>query len=118
MLEFVTNNKITEYGVDSKTISEYIDSLSETDIRNLFDALKDKYGRDIFGQGFLFRIVCKDEIKDVTKMTQDEKEDGLPGVQTFVPYDKGDKDGNRWYLRTPYYIDWSLGNVKFLKENS
>lgn len=115
--EFVTNNKITEYGVDSKTISEYIDSLSEIEIRNLFDALKERYGRDIFGQGFLFRIITKDEIKDVPKMTQDEKENGLPGVQTFVLYDKGDKDGNRWYLRTPYYIDWSIENVNWLKQD-
>jgi len=34
-----------------------------------------------------------------------------------VPYDKGDKDGNRWYLRTPYYIDWSKENVAFLKQD-
>ena len=33
-------------------------------------------------------------------------------------YDKGDKDGNKWYLKTPFYINWSKENVKFLKENA
>ena len=51
-------------------------------------------------------------------MSDENKKGGLSGNQTFVPYDKGDKDGNRWYLRTPYYIDWSKENVKSLKENS
>jgi hypothetical protein len=32
-----------------------------------------------------------------------------------VPYDKGDKDGNRWYLETPFAIAWTQKNVGFLK---
>jgi putative alpha-1,2-mannosidase len=36
----------------------------------------------------------------------------------YVPYDKGDKDGNRWYLETPFAIAWSKENVRFLKTNS
>ncbi|MGC8735082.1 MAG: Eco57I restriction-modification methylase domain-containing protein, partial [bacterium] len=55
---------------------------------------------------------------DVDKLTKDEKLNGITGDKTFVPYDKGDKDGNRWYAPTPYYIDWSRENVKFFKENS
>jgi hypothetical protein len=35
-----------------------------------------------------------------------------------VPYDKGDKDGNRWYLETPFAIAWTQKNVGFLKANS
>ena len=35
-----------------------------------------------------------------------------------MPYDKGDKDGNRWYLETPFAIAWSKENVQFLKTNS
>jgi hypothetical protein len=80
--------------------------------------LKEKYGRDIFGQGWLYRIVSQDESADVEKLTDDEKLNGIKGKKTFVPYDKGDKDGNRWWAPTPYYIDWSRENVKFLKENS
>ncbi len=116
-IEFITKAKITEYGSDKAKIQSYLNGLSEQEIRKLFDGLKEKHGRDIFGQGFLYRIVSKDEIKNVKEMTDEEKRNGLGGSQTFVPYDKGDKDGNRWYLRTPYYIDWSTENVSFLKQD-
>ncbi|HAF07741.1 MAG: hypothetical protein XD76_0533 [candidate division TA06 bacterium 32_111] len=99
-------------------VEKYLNNLSENEIRNLFDTLKEKYGRDIFGQGWLYRIVSKDEIADVEALTEDEKLNGIKGKKTFVPYDKGDKDGNRWWAPTPYYIDWSRENVKFLKDNS
>ncbi|GAB4471928.1 MAG: hypothetical protein OHK0057_15950 [Thermoflexibacter sp.] len=97
---------------------QFLDALSEQDIRQLFDSLKEKYGRDVFGQGWLYRIVNKNEIANLDVLTDDEKFNGIEGTKTFVPYDKGDKDGNRWYAPTPYYIDWSKENVKFLKENS
>ncbi len=97
---------------------EFLNGLSEKEIRQLFDELKEKYGRDIFGQGWLYRIVSPDEIAEVEKLTEYEKLNGIAGTKTFVPYDKGDKEGNRWYAPTPYYIDWSRENVKFLKENS
>ncbi len=99
-------------------IQNYLNNLSENQIRELFDSLKEKYGRDIFGQGWLYRIVSQDEIADVEKLTDDEKLNGINGNKTFAPYDKGDKDGNRWWAPTPYYIDWRRENVKFLKENS
>jgi hypothetical protein len=112
--EFTKGLKDTEDQLTKESFSK----LSEEKVRVLFDSFKEKYGRDIFGQGFLFRIVSPDEIKDIKEMTQEEKDHGLSGSKTFVPYDKGDKDGNRWYLRTPYYIDWSKKNVSFLKDNS
>ncbi|EKD44446.1 MAG: hypothetical protein ACD_71C00130G0008 [uncultured bacterium (gcode 4)] len=118
LFEFVINRKITKYGTNLDSFSEYFNDLSEIEIRNDFDSLKEQYGRDIFGQGFLYRIINPNEIKNVSEMTQEEKQNGLSGERTFVPYDKGDRDGNRWYLRTPYYIDWSSERVKFLKENS
>jgi very-short-patch-repair endonuclease len=96
----------------------FLSQLGETGIRKLFDELKEQYGRDVFGQGWLYRIVSPEEIADVETLTEDEKLNGIKGKKTFVPYDKGDKDGNRWYAPTPYYIDWSRENVKFLKENS
>jgi hypothetical protein len=98
-----------------KDVEEYLNSLSEKEIRKLFDELKEKYGRDIFGQGWLYRIVSKDEIADVESLSDDEKLNGIDGDKTFVPYDKGDRDGNRWWAPTPYYIDWSRENVRFLQ---
>ncbi|MBP8967570.1 MAG: Eco57I restriction-modification methylase domain-containing protein, partial [Paludibacteraceae bacterium] len=103
---------------DKNDANKFLNALSEAEIRNLFDELKENYGRDIFGQGWLYRIVSSDEIADVDSLTDDEKLNGIDGRRTFVPYDKGDKDGNRWYAPTPYYIDWNKKNVKFLKENS
>ena len=53
---------------------------------------------------------------DVASLTQDEKENGIDeSKKYFVPYDKGDKDGNRWYLETPFAIAWSKSNVRFLQ---
>lgn len=116
--DFVTSQKITKYGIGKESTRAYLNGLSEQKIRELFDSLKKEYGRDIFGQGFLYRIVDSSEMKDVNAMTDEEKQSGLSGAQTFVPYDKGDKDGNRWFLRTPYYIDWSETNVNYLKQDT
>jgi len=118
--EFIQNFNPKELSTlkTKSQVQDYLNNLSENQIRELFDNLKEKYGRDIFGQGWLYRIVSQDEIADVEKLTDDEKLNGIKGKKTFVPYDKGDKDGNRWWAPTPYYIDWSRENVKFLKENS
>lgn len=67
------------------------------EIRQLFDELKETYGRDIFGRDWLYRIVSQKEIADVESLTNKEKLNGLEGKKTFVPYDKGDKEGNRWW---------------------
>ena len=118
--EFIQKKKPKELSrlKNKNEVGIYLSSLTEIEIRNLFDNLKEKYGRDIFGQGWLYKIVTKDEIADVEALTDDEKLNGIKGKKTFVPYDKGDKEGNRWWAPTPYYIDWSRENVKFLKENS
>ena len=96
----------------------FLDSKSEQEVRELFDELKEKYGRDVFGQGFLYRIVSDDEMADVESLSQSQKANGINSTRCFVPYDKGDKDGNRWFLPTPYYIAWSKENVAYLKTNS
>ena len=112
--EFCKQNNIKT----KQEAEDFINKLNEFEIREKFDEIKEKYGRDIFGQGWLYRIVGDDEIADVDSLTDDDKLNGITGDKTFVPYEKGDKDGNRWYAPTPYYIDWSRQNVKFLKENS
>ena len=105
-----------EYFNDEKS---FLESLSEKEVANLFDRLKEKYGRDIFGQGYIYKIIDDKEIADVDSLTQDEKENGIDTSKNYyVPYDKGDKDGNRWYLETPFAIAWSKENVQFLKTNS
>ena len=105
--------------INTKTDAiKFLNGMNEFETRELFDNLKENYGRDIFGQGWLYRIVNKEEIANVEILSEDEKLNGIEGTRTYVPYDKGDKEGNRWYAPTPYYIDWSRPNVKYLKENS
>ena len=98
---------------------EYLANMSEKQITELFDNIKGKYGRDIFGQGYIYRLIEDIEIANVNNLTDDEKLNGISVDKPYyVPYDKGDKDGNRWYLETPFAIAWTKNNVKFLKENS
>jgi len=102
----------------SMTISLFF-AVTEAKIAELFDALKEKYGRDIFGHGYIYRLVDDSEIADVDTLNEDEKQNGiLENKKYYVPYDKGDKDGNRWYLETPFAIAWTRKNVSFLKNNS
>ena len=99
--------------------TDFLNSLTEPLIAELFDLLKEKYGRDIFGQGYIYRLIDDSEIADVDSLTDEEKQNGISETKNFyVPYDKGDKDGNRWYLETPFAIAWSQKNVGFLKANS
>lgn len=98
------------------SIYSYLNSLSEKEIAELFDSLKEKYGRDIFGQGYLYKIVNEEEIANINDLTDDEKENGISEKKPhYVLYDKGDKDGNRWYLKTPFVISWTKENVHLLK---
>ena len=96
-----------------------LNELKESEIAEVFDKIKEKYGRDVFGQGYIYRLIDDDEIANVDNLTEDEKQNGISRDKNYyVPYDKGDKDGNRWYLETPFAIAWSRENVGFLKTNS
>ncbi|MFZ1235789.1 MAG: DNA methyltransferase [Prevotella sp.] len=99
--------------------NDFLETLSEKEITALFDALKEQYGRDIFGQGYIYKIIEDSELANIEELTKEEKENGIDVSKNYyVPYDKGDKDGNRWYLETPFAIAWSKENVLFLKTNS
>ena len=41
---------------------------------------------------------------------------GLSGRAQFVPFRKGDPEGNRWVDNEPLFIDWSRTSVKWLSE--
>lgn len=117
LAEAAKKNKIKAEWVGNEV--NYLSQSTESQIAELFDKLKVKYGRDIFGQGYIFRLIDDSEMADVEQLTDDEKENGIDKSKNiYVPYDKGDKDGNRWYLETPFAIAWSKENVRFLKTNS
>ena len=97
---------------------QMLNDLPEADIARVFDGIKEKYGRDVFGQGYLYRLIDDNEIANVDMLTEDEKINGISSDKNYyVPYDKGDKDGNRWYLETPFAIAWSKENVAYLKSD-
>ena len=119
LVEVMTRYKISNNELAGLSPIEFLTQRTEEEIAIKFDQLKEKYGRDIFGQGYIYRLIEDNEIADVDTLTDDEKENGIDTSKNYyVPYDKGDKDGNRWYLETPFAIAWSKENVQFLKTNS
>lgn len=99
-------------------VKEVLDDLKEVEIWELFDGIKEKFGLRTFGKGFMYRIIPDSMIFDVSTITEKQKLEGIKGKRTYVPYDKGDREGNRWYLETPYLIDWSEESVDWLKSHS
>lgn len=99
-------------------VKEVLDDLKETQIWEVFDGIKDKFGLRVFGKGYIYRIIPESMIFDVATITEKQKLEGIKGKITFVPYDKGDREGNRWYLETPYLIDWSEESVDWFKSHS
>ncbi len=94
-----------------------LSQISEHEIRNLFDEIKLKTNRRIFGQGYLFKIIDASEVADISVMTDNEKKNGINNNRKdcFVIYDKGDRDGNKWFSESPYYIKWSENSVNILQ---
>lgn len=120
LLKAIKENNINEYDFikSNSDASDFLNTKNEMEIREIFDSLKEKYGKDIFGRGYIFKIIRKNEIADLNNLSEDEKKNGISSTDPhWVLYDKGDEEGNRWYLKTPFYIEWTKENVKFLKEN-
>lgn len=102
-----------------KDVKYFLGKLNELEVRNIFDKLKELIGRDVFGQGYIFKIINENEIKNINDMTEYEKLNGIDDdKKVYIPYDKGDKEGNKWYLKTPFYINWSINTVSFLNKYS
>ena len=94
-------------------------TLDEKEIRNLFSNAKKEFGRDIFGQGFLYKIIQKNEVANIKQISQKDKEDGInDNNKIYVKYDKGDKDGNKWIGKTPFFIKWDKKTVNWFISNS
>ena len=114
--EAIARNKSMALELGGMTPESFLRDKNEKEIADFFDRMKEKYGRDIFGQGYIYRIITDDEMANVDELTMDERENGIDSTKKiYVPYEKGDKDGNRWYLETPFAIAWSKDNVRYLK---
>jgi methylase of polypeptide subunit release factors len=100
-------------GVD--LVGQSLEDLSESEIFTLVEHLRLRFGKDILGKGYVYRIVDNDALADVSKLTKEEKTNGVSSGPCWVPYDKGDRDGNNWLLPTPFFIEWSEERVSELK---
>ena len=106
LLDFVKKQKINLPIENKEEATIFLNEKSEIEIRKLFDELKEKHGRDIFGKGHIFKIISENEIADIDSLTNDEKKNGIDKNKPhFVLYDKGDRDGNRWYLESPFLLN-------------
>ncbi len=101
-----------------KEYKDTLKNLKEERIRELFFDIKQIKGRDCFGQGYLYRIISNEEVADENNLTNDNFENGINSSDPhYIQYHKGDKEGRRWYVKTPYYIKWDKKSVSFLKTN-
>lgn len=104
-------------GINSKKDARnFLDKLTEYEIRDIFDNLKKIIGKNVFGRGTVFKIINENEIKNTEYIMEYEKLNGISeGQKIYVTYDKGDKEGNKWYSKTPFCINWSGDYVRELK---
>jgi hypothetical protein len=116
--EFLLEKKIETLGFSKSDIVSSLGSFSEQQIFELVEDLKHQFGRDALGKGFIYRIIDDSLVAQVSSMDKDARLNGLGIEKRFVPYDKGDRDGNRWILPTPFCIDWSRSMVSELKASS
>lgn len=119
LYEAAVSKNIHKLRIDSlQDAKDMLADLSELEIRNLFSSLKRDYGKDIFGSGYLYQIIAESEIADPAMISPAEISNGIESHKPhFVPYDKGDKDGNRWFLLTPYCLNWSEDSVEYYQTN-
>jgi hypothetical protein len=113
-----TDFKILKGCIELSDYAELLGGMKESEIRALFDEMKDKYGARVFGMGYLYRIIDTHELYDLTKITLSEKKEGINTKleEVYVPYDKGDKDGHKWYTETQFRINWSKKGIVAMKK--
>jgi len=105
--------------VKAKEFALILEMISENKIATLFENIKEDMGKDIFSQGYLYRIISKEEIASINGLTSKEKEEGIANHRKdcYILYDKGDRYGNKWHLESPFYICWNKATVSFLKNS-
>ena len=116
--EIKTNWHLLANVETKQDVEDILNSITEQEIWKIFDEIKAEYGLRVFGKGYMYRIISDSIIYDTETISDNDKLKGISGNKYWVPYDKGDKEGNRWYLETPYLIDWSKDSVSFLSTDS
>jgi type I restriction-modification system DNA methylase subunit len=80
---------------------------------DLKDRLKDPV---VFGKKFLYKIVEAEMVRDFSELDDTEKEEGIEGTRCWIPYFRGNDEGEIWKVNTRECICWSRQYVRELKE--
>jgi hypothetical protein len=64
----------------------------------------------------ILKIISKSDVYHIRPNLREERVEeirkhGLSGTKKYIPFYKGDRDGNRWSAKSPLYIDWSQESV-------
>jgi hypothetical protein len=97
------------------------------DIAEVVDALKERFPGDqnwtkVLGlhRGEVYRIVPAELVHEVSDLKEPDRKklvaEGISGKRCWVPFRKGDPEGNRWVSFEPLYICWSRENVNWLSD--
>jgi len=96
---------------------------NDNDFESIVEPLKNKFHptRDLeLKRGEIYRIVNPLEIADPYAWDEITLQkvitEGLAGIQTWVPFRKGDPEGNKWIDNEPLFINWSKENVEYLND--
>ena len=105
-----------------KSILSTLLESNDNDFESVVEPLKEQFNptRDLgLKRGEIYRVVDPDEIAnpyiwdDITRLKVISE--GLEGLQTWVPFRKGDPEGNKWIDHEPLFINWSKENVEWLQ---
>jgi hypothetical protein len=87
----------------------------------VIDSLKKEFAWDRelgLKRGEIHRVVLPRHIANVAELSDDEKHNGIRSKRCWVPYRKGDPEGNKWIGLDSLFIYWSRENVNWFYENS
>ncbi len=91
------------------------------DFEAVVEPLKEKFDptRDLgLKKTDIYRIVPRDRVAEPDEWNEAKRReviyDGLDGKRLWVPFRKGDPEGNKWLDSEPLFICWTKENVKYL----
>jgi hypothetical protein len=91
---------------------------NDNDFESVVEPLKEQFNtiRDLgLKRGEIYRVVDPDEVANpyIWDDTTRSKviSEGIEGIQTWVPFRKGDPEGNKWIDHEPLFINWSKENL-------
>ena len=96
------------------------DSIAEQMKTRLASNRESWLGQNVgFKRGEVYRIVEKDKIFPVNDLTDEKRKtiiyEGIDSRRCWLPYSKGDKEGNKWTNIQDLFINWRSENLQELK---